>query len=90
MTTIMTWGNSSGIQGRCDDRCHNAKKPQCDCMCGGRYHGANRKPGGLEAEVRKHGEEVLKEAKARAERDGLEFDGKGFPEIFGLDLFGTK
>ena len=39
MTTLMTWGNSDGTQGRCDARCHDAHEPKCDCMCKGRYHG---------------------------------------------------
>ena len=42
MATIMTWGNSEGIQGRCDAKCHTAEKPECDCMCRGRFHGAAR------------------------------------------------
>lgn len=37
--TIMTQGNSEGTR-RCDSTCHNAKKPKCSCICGGRYHGA--------------------------------------------------
>ena len=27
-------------QGRCDSRCHEAKAPKCECVCGGYYHGA--------------------------------------------------
>jgi hypothetical protein len=23
----------------CDVRCHEAKEPECECICGGRYHG---------------------------------------------------
>ena len=23
----------------CDSRCHNAKRPFCDCWCGGTFHG---------------------------------------------------
>lgn len=38
MATIMTMGNSEGTR-RCDATCHNAKGPQCDCICAGRYHG---------------------------------------------------
>ena len=37
--TIMTQGNSEGTR-RCDGNCHNARKPKCSCICGGRYHGA--------------------------------------------------
>ena len=38
MTTIMAIGNSEGTR-RCDERCHGAQHPECDCICGGRYHG---------------------------------------------------
>ena len=24
----------------CDQRCHGAKQPACDCWCGGKFHGA--------------------------------------------------
>lgn len=72
MTTVMSWGNSEGTKGRCDAKCHTAEKPDCDCMCGGRYHGAANKEGGLERAVREHGEEVLTAAKERARREGLE------------------
>ncbi len=37
--TIMTAHNSEGCYGRCDARCHKAAHPDCDCICGGRYHG---------------------------------------------------
>ena len=37
MTTIMAVGNSEGTR-RCDARCHDARHPECDCICGGRYH----------------------------------------------------
>ncbi len=36
--TVMLVANSGGIR-RCDARCHDAAKPDCDCICGGRYHG---------------------------------------------------
>lgn len=38
VTTIMTVGNSEGSR-RCNARCHTATSPECDCVCGGRYHG---------------------------------------------------
>ncbi len=25
---------------RCDKRCHNAKRPRCQCWCGGFFHGS--------------------------------------------------
>jgi hypothetical protein len=39
MTTIMSASNSEGTYGRCDAKCHTAEHPDCDCICGGRYHG---------------------------------------------------
>ena len=69
MPTVMTWGNSEGIKGRCDDNCHSAKEPKCVCMCGGRYHGAANKPGGLEQAVKEFGKEVLEAAERKA-REG--------------------
>lgn len=38
MTAILSVGNSEGTR-RCDARCHQATEPDCDCICGGRYHG---------------------------------------------------
>lgn len=38
MTTLLQVGDSEGAQ-RCDAKCHTAGEPECDCVCGGRYHG---------------------------------------------------
>lgn len=38
MVTLLTVGDSGGSR-RCDAHCHDAKEPDCDCVCGGRYHG---------------------------------------------------
>ncbi|HEV8653151.1 MAG TPA: hypothetical protein VG276_28095 [Actinomycetes bacterium] len=38
MVTLLSVGNSEGER-RCDARCHQATEPDCDCVCGGRYHG---------------------------------------------------
>jgi hypothetical protein len=38
MVTLLSVGNSEGER-RCDARCHDATEPDCDCICGGRYHG---------------------------------------------------
>jgi hypothetical protein len=40
MTTLITVGNSSGVVGRCDAKCYNAKGGRCKCVCGGANHGA--------------------------------------------------
>jgi len=29
-----------GTSRTCGPRCHNAKQPECDCWCGGLFHGA--------------------------------------------------
>jgi hypothetical protein len=40
MTTTLAVYNSEGCVGRCDANCHNAKSATCDCICGGKNHGA--------------------------------------------------
>lgn len=42
MTTAIACYTSDGCEGRCDARCHDAKEPDCDCICGGRLHGVGR------------------------------------------------
>lgn len=70
MATVMKWGNSEGTKGRCDAKCHNATKPDCDCMCGGRYHGVGEGQKFRET-AREHGLEILKAAEQRAAAEGI-------------------
>jgi hypothetical protein len=42
MTTLIAVYNSEGCAGRCDARCYDAAEPECDCICGGRNHGAGQ------------------------------------------------
>ena len=42
MTTLISYQSSGGDQGRCDAKCYDAREPDCDCICGGRNHGAGR------------------------------------------------
>jgi hypothetical protein len=42
VTTLIAVYNSDGCVGRCDARCYDAAEPDCDCICGGRNHGAGR------------------------------------------------
>jgi hypothetical protein len=42
MTTLIAVYNSEGCVGRCDARCYEAAEPECDCICGGRNHGAGQ------------------------------------------------
>jgi len=37
--TLIAVCNSKGCVGRCDAKCYNAAKPECDCICGGANHG---------------------------------------------------
>jgi len=97
MATVMSWGNSEGVQGRCDAKCHSARLPECDCMCGGRYHGKGLVPGGLEQAVREYGDEILESAKQRAADEGVELKAKSVGELLTilsrqgiLDLDGDK
>lgn len=39
MATIIAVYKGSDLVGRCDARCHEAKEPECHCICGGAYHG---------------------------------------------------
>jgi hypothetical protein len=43
MATIMSGGGAmggpNGGDRRCDAKCHTATEPECDCICGGAYHG---------------------------------------------------
>jgi hypothetical protein len=43
MATIMSGGGANGGPNggdrHCTARCHCAKEPDCECICGGRYHG---------------------------------------------------
>lgn len=43
MTTLIAVYNSEGCVGRCDAKCYEAVHPDCDCICGGRNHGAGLK-----------------------------------------------
>ncbi|MEQ4209641.1 hypothetical protein [Actinopolymorpha sp. B9G3] len=38
MVTPMAVGNSDDVR-RCDAHCPEATEPDCDCICGSRYHG---------------------------------------------------
>jgi hypothetical protein len=41
VTTLIAVYNSEGCQGRCDAKCYAAREPECECICGGRNHGAD-------------------------------------------------
>ncbi len=64
MTTVMRATNPGHYDRRCDDKCHSARGPICDCLCGGRYHGAALDDS-LGDRVTQFGEEVFAEAKKK-------------------------
>lgn len=43
MATVYAVYDNYGLVGRCDARCHEAKKPECNCICGGAHHGVGAK-----------------------------------------------
>jgi len=85
MATLISWETSGGKKGRCDARCHNAKGPRCRCICGGRYHGAALRPGGVEQAVRDTWEEAIQEAEQKAKAEGAELDTSGLRKLIGLE-----
>lgn len=40
MATLIAVYDSDGLVGRCDAKCYNASSPGCECICGGKNHGA--------------------------------------------------
>ncbi|HEY6141578.1 MAG TPA: hypothetical protein VI670_27785 [Thermoanaerobaculia bacterium] len=42
MSTLIALYNSDGCVGRCDAKCYNATSGPCDCICGGKNHGAGQ------------------------------------------------
>jgi hypothetical protein len=57
--TLISFGTNGGERRRCDATCHNAEKPECTCICGGRYHGKKEGSEELRSEIRAAGEEIL-------------------------------
>ena len=80
--TVMTWGNSEGTQGRCDAKCHNATEDTCTCMCGGAYHGAAHREGGLEQAMQDREEQIVEGIKKRAEGKGIALQVKSLRDLF--------
>lgn len=67
MTTLIAVYTSSGCVGRCDAKCYGAQHPSCDCICGGRNHGA-----GLQKAVENTRELAQEWIEEYAERKGLD------------------
>ena len=39
MPVLMEVRNASGVVGKCDARCYEARSDHCNCVCGGANHG---------------------------------------------------
>jgi hypothetical protein len=39
MSTLIASGSSGTFRRACNAKCYNAKRPECDCLCGGINHG---------------------------------------------------
>jgi hypothetical protein len=83
MSTLISVHNSDGCVGRCDAKCYDATHPHCDCICGGKNHGAGKKQ--ATENTRELADTWLKDY---MEAKGLK-DAKGEinKEIFQLQLF---
>lgn len=71
MTVLIASFDSNGCNGRCDAKCYDARTPECECICGGKNHGA-----GLAAAIkntRRHAAEWIRAWKSRY-KDTTRFD----------------
>lgn len=71
--TIMTQGDNHSTR-RCDGTCHKAKRPECTCICGGRYHGKGSSEAAQEALTADWLGDNWKETKAAVEAAGGSFE----------------
>lgn len=75
--------NSEGVVGRCDAHCYNAREEHCECICGGKNHGA-----GLQRAIENTREMVDEWIEAYAERLGLaEYEGFVGNKVYQMSLF---
>lgn len=80
--------NSSGLIGRCDARCYNAKTPacSCDCICGGKNHGAGQSK--AEDNTRQYAEQMLEQfTEQRGLKGSKDLLQEINPEVYQLNLF---
>ena len=78
--TLLWEGNSEGMK-RCDARCHNATKPKCACICGGRYHGKKSWSPELRDAINEYGKEMVAGMKPKG------VDVSGLETALGGNLF---
>jgi len=86
MTTLISVHNSDGCVGRCDAKCYNATGPDCDCICGGRNHGAGKQR--AMDNTREMAEQWIDEY---AKRQGLkDYDAAVNADVYQLSLFSAN
>lgn len=83
MSTLIAVYNSDGCVGRCDAKCYEATTPHCDCICGGKNHGAGKQQ--AEENTRQYCNEMIE----KYVKDKNIIDGKGEvnPDLFQMKLF---
>lgn len=59
MVTLLRVYLKDGTVCQCDIRCHNAWGRECDCCCGGRYHGKREGSWPFVRAVQEHQERIL-------------------------------
>lgn len=85
MSTLIAVYNSDGCVGRCDAKCYNATSPVCDCICGGKNHGAGLQQ--ATENTRELADQWLDNYKKEKGLTGPDIKGEVNPEIYQLKLF---
>lgn len=80
MTTLISYHSSDGSEGRCDARCYDAKHETCNCVCGGRNHGAGKE------QAMENTREMATQWIESAIEDGSIIDGQINPHAYQLSL----
>jgi len=65
MSTVITAKRDGDIVRRCDATCHDAKGCDCQCVCGGRFHGVGTES--AQREVSENWRELAGELRAEGE-----------------------
>jgi hypothetical protein len=83
MTTLIAVYNSDGCVGRCDAKCYDAAHDKCDCICGGRNHGAGKQK--AVENTREHAKEMV--AAYAGEKGLKDFEAMVAGEVVQPDFF---
>jgi hypothetical protein len=83
MSTLIAVYKGSVCVGRCDANCYDAKHPHCDCICGGKNHGAGQKK--AEANTREYCEKWIERYISEKGIEGG--TGQVNPDLFQMKLF---